>query len=247
MTHDEIKTIIEKFLNDTLNGKRCPQKSPSNDDEWSDISPIYNEFSLQHELGTYIKKEVDAETKVEYERHRDYFTDKDKDKPAKKGDKKEIDITVYNKEEPLIFIELKFPRNGQVPVQLYSFCKDIQFLEQLNSLAAATDNTNAFFVALINVDDKGSKSFIMGERKSLKPIYTYFRKEGKFNYLEPTVEIKVEINGVIENPIRTNKDEDEDEHKVTLRGKYNVTWKRIKESNFYYIILPVTGKSVRNE
>ncbi len=33
--------------------------------------------------------------------------------------------------ERLSALELKYPRNGQVPESMFSFCKDIAFLEQL--------------------------------------------------------------------------------------------------------------------
>ena len=45
-------------------------------------------------------------------------------------------------------IELKYPRNGQYPEQMYSFVKDIIFMEQLK-----TEGFDATF-SMVLVDDK---------------------------------------------------------------------------------------------
>jgi len=88
---------------------------------------IYNEFSLQHELGVYLRNNLD-ECKVQFERNVSYF-----DMAKADFEKKEIDIAITSKAsgDYLSAIELKFPRNGQVPESMFSFCKDIAFLEQL--------------------------------------------------------------------------------------------------------------------
>jgi len=91
---------------------------------------IYNEYSLQHELGIFFRKSL-PQYKVQFERNVDFFF------PCTKASfiKKEIDISIYLPEQNLLewAIELKFPRNGQYPEQMYSFCKDIVFAEQLKS------------------------------------------------------------------------------------------------------------------
>jgi hypothetical protein len=46
--------------------------------------------------------------------------------------KKEIDISVLPLDSSeRVAIELKFPRNGQYPEQMFKCCQDIRFLEQL--------------------------------------------------------------------------------------------------------------------
>lgn len=77
--------------------------------------------------------------------------------------KKEIDICVYSGQELFAAIELKFPRNGQIPEQMYLFYKDIQFLEQLKR----SGFRNAYF--LVYCEDK---KFYQGNTKD---IYRYFR------------------------------------------------------------------------
>jgi len=78
--------------------------------------------------------------------------------------KKEIDISIFNNDKSEIYaIELKYPRNGQLPEQMFSFCKDIRFLEQL----CRGGMDGAWFVAV--VDDR-----LYYEGKS-EGIYTHFR------------------------------------------------------------------------
>src|SRR3989338_2335071 len=87
---------------------------------------IYNEFSLQHELGIFLRTDLPQE-KVQFERDVLFF--------FRPGEfiKKEIDISVFSPDKSKLHyaIELKFPRNGQYPEQMFSFCKDILFAEQL--------------------------------------------------------------------------------------------------------------------
>ena len=89
---------------------------------------IYNEFSLQHELGIFLRNSHPDE-KIQFERNVSYFG-------LNKDDfvKKEIDIVIFDsKNSPLTAIELKFPRNGQHPEQMYKFCQDVSFAEQLKN------------------------------------------------------------------------------------------------------------------
>jgi hypothetical protein len=87
---------------------------------------IYNEFSLQHELGIFLRSRL-VDQKIQFERNVSFF--------FQTGEfiKKEIDISVFATDNPRLrcAIELKFPRNGQYPEQMFSFCKDLRFAEQL--------------------------------------------------------------------------------------------------------------------
>ena len=120
---------------------------------------IYNEFSLQHELGRFLRSEL-PEYLVQFERNVSFFA------PSKDAfTKREIDLVVYSKDKSdLKFaIELKYPRNGQYPEAMYSFCKDIAFAEELN--AAGFTHT----ALLIFADDP---LFYSGPGDG---IYGYFR------------------------------------------------------------------------
>ena len=88
---------------------------------------VYNEISLQHELGFFLRSYL-PKHKVQFERNVSYFF------PNKKiFTKREIDISIFSpdKRDLKHVFELKFPRNGQYPEQMYSFCKDIAFIEEL--------------------------------------------------------------------------------------------------------------------
>ena len=93
-------------------------------------SDIYNEFSLQHEFGIYLRNRF-PDYKVQFERNVDFFF------PGKKSSftKKEIDISVFSPDRSELrwAIELKYPKNGQYPETMFSFCKDIAFAEELKS------------------------------------------------------------------------------------------------------------------
>ena len=131
---------------------------------------IYNEFSLQHELGIFLRKKY-TNKKIQFERNVSYFGfDKNN------YEKKEIDLVVFSAKNNLeCVIELKYPRNGQVPESMFSFCKDIAFLEQLIS----SGFKSAYFLAV--ADDK---LFYSG---SPDGIYGFFRAEQ-------------EITGAIQKP-----------------------------------------------
>jgi len=120
---------------------------------------IYNEFSLQHELGILVREEV-PERLVQFERNVSYFGLNKLD-----FEKREIDIVVYDRNSATLdaAIELKFPRNGQHPEQMFSFCKDIAFIEQLKE----SGFNKAYFVVFAE-----DRLFYEG---STAGIYGYFR------------------------------------------------------------------------
>lgn len=116
---------------------------------------IYNEFSLQHELGIFLRGEL-KEYKVQFERNAKYFGITD-------SIKHEIDIAVFD-ENKRYAIELKYPLNGQHPEQMFAFIKDIKFMEQLKE--KGFDRT----YCLTMVEDK---NFYSGAKRD--GIYSYFR------------------------------------------------------------------------
>ena len=131
---------------------------------------IYNEFSLQHELGIYLRKQY-PDKKVQFERNVSYFSlDKSK------YEKKEIDLVIYTDKNSLnCVMELKYPRNRQVPESMFSFCKDIAFLEELTK----SGFKSAYFIAV--VDDS---LFYSGNASG---IYSFYRNKQK-------------ITGIIQKP-----------------------------------------------
>lgn len=123
---------------------------------------IYNEFSLQHELGIFLRKAL-PDYKVQFERNVSFFYQ------GAETIKKEIDIVIYNDQLGERYaIELKHPLNGQYPEQMYAFVKDIRFMEQLQELGF----TQTFAVVLVN-----DRSFYSGANTS--GIYHCFRSANR--------------------------------------------------------------------
>lgn len=122
---------------------------------------IYNEFSLQHELGIFLREVIGTDQyKIQFERNVNFFQIN-----KEKTIKKEIDIVIFNDDKTEKYaIELKFPMNGQYPESMYSFVKDIKFCEQLRDLGF-----NATFAVTV-----ASDSCFFGSG-TVKGIYQYFR------------------------------------------------------------------------
>jgi len=155
---------------------------------------IYNEFSLQHELGIGLRSSVPVSTRVQFERPVDFFQPWSDD-----YEKKEIDIVIFTVDrKDRVAVELKFPRNGQYPEQMFSACCDIAFLEQLVCGGFA----GGLFV--MAVDDPGFRT-----GRDLDGIYAHFRAG------QP-------ISGIIRKP--TGKSD----RAITIRGRYIVQWQNVK-------------------
>ena len=180
------KEIIEIFLNNVKEKK----------------IEIYNEFSLQFELGIFLRNEF-KEYKVEFERNVSLFNISD-------TVKHEIDIVVYsegNGKQEKYAIELKFPRNGQYPEQMYSFVKDIVFMEELKSAGF----TNTYVLTIVD-DDK----FYKGNKET--GIYQYFR-DGK------------PIAGTILKPTGKSKGK----LPLEIANSYKINWKNCGGLEYYFL------------
>lgn len=186
---------------------------------------VYNEISLQLELGLYLRQNGYT---VRFERNIGEYVDN-----TSNFVKKEIDIVAYKGENELeaekITIELKFPRNGEYPEQMFSFVEDIKFMEQVKRVGGFS---KTFVVVL--VDDK---NFYENNKRQPVPygIYSYFRSDKE--------EVCIPANTIINKP--TGK-------KVQsisgLNNQYKSTWKKPtatwldaktkqdKEKYRYYII-----------
>ena len=172
---------------------------------------VYNEFSLQHELGIYLRKKLPG-YKVEFERNIKFFGINEKTV------KKEIDIVVYKdgaERKESIAIELKFPRNGQYPEQMYAFIKDICFMEQLKRKGFK----RTFCLTL--VDDE--KFYSKKDNLKTEGIYGYFRKNES-----------ISRNTTIEQPTG-NKN-----NCLQLSNDYRISWQRFNQGIYekwrYYLI-----------
>lgn len=143
---------------------------------------IYNEASIQYELAIFLRR-IKKNYKIQLERNVSTFG---LDKTKTKFSKKEIDVSIFRGDEPKKSaekhaIEIKFPTNGEYPAQMFSFCKDIRFLEELK----AAGFQNNLFIAFSN-----DHLFWEGQKKD--GVYEPFRKSGK-------------LEGVVKDPFSSNK------------------------------------------
>ena len=132
---------------------------------------LYNEYSLQHELGIFLRNQC-PNYSVQFERNTNFFG------INTATVKQEIDIAVFDKNEKFA-IELKFPRNDAYPRRMFQFVEDICFIEQLK----LNGFTGGCAVSL--VDDM---NFCTNQGLITKGIYSYFHDGNS-------------IQGVISNPM----------------------------------------------
>lgn len=170
---------------------------------------IYNEFSLQHELGIYLRNALPNQ-RVQFERNISFFGANPR---LSSFCKKEIDISLFTAVRNCVqskdsAIELKLPQNGQYPEQMYSFIKDISFMEQVkNNLGFSSS------YCLTVVQDK---LFFSGDKTN--GIYSFFRTGNT-------------INGRIFKPTGNQANIDS----ITISGLYNIKWIHLKNYSYYVL------------
>ncbi len=163
---------------------------------------IYNEFSLQHELGIFLRSDVPAPAKIQFERPVEFFQPR-----STEHEKKEIDISIFTPDRTdRVAIELKFPRNGQYPEQMFSACRDIAFLEQL---------VRGGFSAGVFVMVADDPLFWGG--RDVDGIYGPFRAGSP-------------VSGTIPKP--TGKSG----RAVSIQGRYVIAWRRVTEGLNYCMV-----------
>jgi hypothetical protein len=163
---------------------------------------LYNEFSFQHELGIYLRNKL-PRYQVQFERNISFLSH------CKDTVKREIDISVFSPDMSERFaIELKFPLNGQYPEQLYSFAKDIKFMEQVKSLGFQ----HTYCVSLV-----ADRPFYSGQNNH--GIYAYFRE-------------KHEVSGRIYKPTGNGKNS----NYIELNGNYPFKWESLSHFRKFYCI-----------
>lgn len=129
--------------------------------------------------------------------------------PDNKTIKKEIDIIIFNEDKSEKYaIELKCPLNGQYPEQMYSFVKDIKFMEELKNRGF----TKTAAVALVS-----DRPFYEGRNN--EGIYRFFREE-------------YSVYGCIFKPTGVGKNKDS----IALTSRYDFIWQDLSDGRKYYII-----------
>jgi hypothetical protein len=134
--------------------------------------------------------------------------------------KRRIDIVLEDaNKQSLTAIELKMPMNGQAPLQMFSFVKDIYFLEQLKraTLNSSKKFDSCFFIAITN-----DVKFWEGDEND-DPIYSFFRGNKK-------------LKGTINCPVGKDKKI----INIPLHSAYDILWQDItKAAGFKYLILEI--------
>ncbi len=169
---------------------------------------IYNEFSLQHELGIFLRNRL-TDYKVQFERNVSFFNIAKEDMV-----KHEIDIVIYKADMSEKYaIELKFPRHGQYPERMFSFIKDIVFMEELKK----DGFTNTYVLTLVEGDKTKGKGFYSGDVPQ-GSIYSFFRTVGNNGQ---------DITGIINKPTGANKAN----INLSVQGTYKIKWEDTKICN----------------
>ena len=182
----DFKTYAKSFFSDVTKG----------------TVEIYNEFSLQHEFGLYLRATFGTAFKTQFERPVTFF-----DLHKSNFVKKEIDISVFTPNQSEKYaVELKFPRNGQHPEQIFKACQDICFLEQLRE--------NGFAKCCFIIVADSPLFYSNGEKTG---IYKFFRAS-------------VPIHGNIQKPTGAKDDA------VEIVGSYSVIWNDIDKNRKYAVV-----------
>jgi hypothetical protein len=166
---------------------------------------IYNEASVQYELAILLRQRLGSAYKVQLERNISYFFE---NKGTQSFRKKEMDIVVFDsKLKAKHCIELKYPLNRQVPVQMFRACEDVKFLEQL----VLSGFDKSYFIMF-------AKDSVFYSDSGNSGIYRSFRKEKL-------------IKGVVEGTTGKVKGE-----KLYFKGNYPIRWKGIREALKYFVV-----------
>lgn len=180
--NNEIIDIIKSCIEETITGNDISVKKSIKEKD-NNKKNIYNEFSLQHELGIKLRSKLKEKNKsnylVQFERNITSFNEKLKKKYDIKDifKKSEIDIVIVNvnNNEEKYAIELKYHKknDGRIPNTIYDCVKDMYFA---NALVSKLDFCHAFCVTISE-----DKMFYSNEEKVTKrrklQNYMYFEKD----------------------------------------------------------------------
>lgn len=225
-----MKKTIKQFIEDFIKEKAAYFYGETNNIYKS--SKIYNEMSLQHELGIYLRDKLESQGfRVDFERNAKKFKLSGEDTFKKH----EIDIVIYNDTDndtgKKYAIELKyqFEKNVAYNRALYSFVQDIEFMEQVKK--GGFDET----FCLVVTDNPYIYENPKSTRESKDTIYQYFRTYG---YDEKDIK---PIHG---NIIKYLKNSDPTTYHID--GSYPIKWYQVnneKEDKIMYYLLPIQPKS----
>lgn len=197
---DPIVNLIEEFLEDKreneedklfekdIDGKDFPRNRNTNDsqklsEDYIKYGKVYNEFSLQHELGEFLKMKFKNDLnysefkdfKVQYERNVEDFFDGRNLNKDEKFIKSEMDIVIFKnfkRDSKKYAIELKFPANKTPSKRMPHFLEDVIFMENVKD---ELKFTRTYCLTLVP-NNKNGEAFRKGQPNDKEhKFYKYFR------------------------------------------------------------------------
>lgn len=145
---DIIESLLNEFIYELNSGNEYKLIPAGRKSAMNYECNIYNEISLQHELGKFLENKLKYDYHVFYEKNM-YDTKKEKEQYG--WVKKEVDIVIVSKDKEQkekYAIELKFSKgeNARTPENLYDYIKDIKFMELVKKIKEYTNVYN-FIIA----------------------------------------------------------------------------------------------------
>lgn len=212
-------------------------------------SYIYNEISLQNELGIELRKEFkNKNIRIFFEKNVKSLYEKECE--ANEMVKKEIDLFICDgskvdegKKEAYA-IELKFVKreNNRVPENLYDFVKDMRFMEQIKEYDKEY-RTKIITTYVLTIVDNAI--YVESKNKNSIGIYQYFRNNKDNNeqsfinigketiIVKPTKNKNLTNSGEHEKMLNIIKDEQSEESKQQSLKEIINNLKRDKEGVIY--------------
>lgn len=163
---------------------------------------VHNEASVALELAIWLRAQLPAHYKVQVERNIRYFG-LDKQKFVKQR----MDLAVFRPDSgEKHSIEIKFPTQGQYPVQMFKACEDVRFLEQLTE---ASFDSGLFLMF-------ATDSLFYGDKEG-RDIYDMFRSRKR-----------------IEGTIRKSTGKEQSD--LVMRAGYEIEWRSVMGPLRYFQI-----------
>ncbi len=163
---------------------------------------LYNEFSLQHELGFFLRTILPKDYKVQFERNIKSLVASPP--PVPRYIKKEIDLCIFSRDMSEKYaIELKFIAYGQTPEMMYGCVKDLRFMEEVRQSG---------FAGAVSLCVTTEPTFYQPSQKK-GGIYKFFRGGRP-------------LSGRIFKPTGHR----ENRESILLQGNYQITWHEFSQA-----------------
>ena len=242
---NDIEEAIKAFINLIIDEKKY--KISFDEEIETYDSSIYNEFSLQHELGIFLRENMEGNIKVFFEKN--IYDNKKKEYINKHyWVKKEVDliVIVYKDKNCTIVdkkfaIELKFKKgkNARTPENMFDFLRDIRFMEQIKNYR---DFLKSFVLIIVDAEKYYYNQKDNNDKKT-EWIYKIFRKDKTENEKEIKLTIPGQKRYFHPTGNYNKKKDTDDRDNFKLDRSYNTEWKSLK-GTYKYIFIEANPKEV---